>query len=53
MQNLPFIVAGWGVILGGAGLYSVLLLRRLAVARRASLLIRRQAESTPPPDQPA
>jgi hypothetical protein len=33
---LPFVVAGWGVILGGLGLYAVTLLRRLAAARRAA-----------------
>jgi hypothetical protein len=32
---LPFVVAGWGVILGGLALYAVLLVRRLAAARRA------------------
>jgi hypothetical protein len=35
MTDVPFIVAGWGVILGGLGLYAVILLRRLAAARRA------------------
>jgi hypothetical protein len=53
MQDLPFIVAGWGVILGGLGLYAVLLLRRLAAAREDSLRIRREAESASPPDQRA
>ncbi len=31
---LPFVVAGWGVILGGLALYAATLLRRLAAARR-------------------
>lgn len=53
MQNLAFIVAGWGVILGGLAAYAAILLRRLAVAREASLRIRRQAESVAPPDRPA
>jgi hypothetical protein len=53
MQDLPFIVAGWVVILGGLAAYTILLLRRLAVARRTSLRIRRQAESAPSPDRPA
>ncbi len=50
MDDLPFIVAGYGVILGGLAGYAVVLLRRLATARRASLQIRRQAESAPSPD---
>ena len=33
---LPFVLAGWGVILGGLALYAVTLLRRLAAARRAT-----------------
>ena len=52
MQDLPFIVAAYGVILGGLAAYAILLVRRLAAARRASLLIRRQAESAPSPDRP-
>jgi hypothetical protein len=53
MQHVEFIVAGWGVIMGGLALYGVLLLRRLAAARAASLNIRRQAESVTPPDRRA
>ncbi|HEX6474131.1 MAG TPA: hypothetical protein VF114_03475 [Candidatus Limnocylindria bacterium] len=49
MENLGFIVAAYGVILGGLALYAGLLLRRLAAAREASLRIRREAESAPPP----
>jgi hypothetical protein len=54
MENLGFIVAAWGVILGGMALYAGLLLRRLSAARRASLEIRRDAESiiAPPPERP-
>jgi hypothetical protein len=52
MENLGFIVAGWVVILGGLVLYAVLLIRRLGLARRASLEIRRQADSAPAPDRP-
>jgi hypothetical protein len=51
MDDLVFIVAGWGVIIGGLAAYALLLLRRLAVARRISLLIRREAESVPSPDR--
>jgi tRNA A37 N6-isopentenylltransferase MiaA len=55
MENLGFIIAGYGVILGGTALYVGLLLRRLAAARRVSLQIRREAESAAPPapDRPA
>jgi hypothetical protein len=52
MQNLGFIVAGYGVILGGMLLYAVTLLRRLAAARRISLDIRRQAEADASPSDP-
>lgn len=34
MSDLPFVVAGYGVILGGLALYSVALLRRLRRADR-------------------
>jgi hypothetical protein len=53
MQDLAFIVVGWGVILGGLVAYAALLLRRLGAARAASLHIRRQAESIAPPDRRA
>ena len=49
MDDPGFIVAAYGVILGGLALYAGLLLRRLAAARAASLDIRRRAESSPPP----
>ena len=54
MQDLGFIIAAYGVILGGLAVYAGLLLRRLAAAREASLRIRRQDESAPPaPDSRA
>ena len=53
MDDLVFIVAGWGVIIGGLAVYALLLLKRLAQARRISLGIRQQAESAPPSDRPA
>jgi hypothetical protein len=53
MQDLVFVVAGWGVIIGGLAAYAVMLLKRLSLARRISLVIRQQAESAPPPDRPA
>jgi hypothetical protein len=34
MSDVGFIVAGYGVILGGLALYAATLLRRLAAARR-------------------
>lgn len=36
MTDAPFVIAGWGVILGGLALYAATLLRRLAAARRAA-----------------
>jgi hypothetical protein len=36
MSDVGFIVAGYGVILGGLALYAATLLRRLAAARRAA-----------------
>jgi hypothetical protein len=53
MSNVGFVIAAYGVILGGLGLYAATLLRRLRVARGASLRIRREAEAAPPPDRPA
>ncbi len=35
MTDWPFVLAGYGVILGGLALYTALLQRRLAVARCA------------------
>ncbi|MEP6679972.1 MAG: hypothetical protein ABJB65_00695 [Chloroflexota bacterium] len=35
MSDWPFVVAGYGVILGGLALYAALLQRRLAAARRS------------------
>ena len=37
MTDWPFVVAGYGVILGGLALYAAILQRRLAAARRALL----------------
>jgi len=36
MSNAGFVIAGYGVILGGLGLYVAYLLRRLGLARDAS-----------------
>ncbi len=45
MTDLGFIVAGYGVILGGLALYAAVLLRRLRAARQSSLTIRREADA--------
>lgn len=37
MTDWPFVVAGYGVILGGLALYAAILQRRLVAARRALL----------------
>ena len=47
--DIGFIVAGWGVILGGMTLYAVVLLRRLGAARATSLEIRRAADEASQP----
>ena len=44
MSDIGFVIAGYGVILGGAAVYAYGLVRRLHAAREASLQIRRQAE---------
>ena len=45
MTDVGFVIAGYGVILGGIGLYAVLLVRRLRAARAA---ISRQPDTEPP-----
>jgi tRNA A37 N6-isopentenylltransferase MiaA len=45
MTDVGFVIAAYGVILGGLGLYVATLLRRLAAARETSLRIRRQADA--------
>jgi hypothetical protein len=53
LSDVGFVIAAYGVILGGLALYAGLLVRRLRVAREASLRIRREAEAAPPPNRPA
>jgi hypothetical protein len=48
MSNVGFVIAGYGVILGGLALYALTLLRRLGAARERSLRIRQEAEAAPP-----
>lgn len=36
MTNAGFVIAAYGVILGGIGLYAALLARRLRIAREAT-----------------
>ena len=45
MNDLGFIVAGYGVILGGLAIYAITLVRRLRNARAESLRIRHEAEA--------
>ena len=45
MSDVWFVIAGYGVILGGLAGYAIALARRLARARQASLRIRGEAES--------
>jgi hypothetical protein len=44
VSDLWFVIAGYGVILGGLAAYAITLVRRLAHAREASLRIRGEAE---------
>jgi hypothetical protein len=44
VTDAPFVIAGWGVILGGIAVYAVALLSRLRRAREESLRIRHDAE---------
>jgi hypothetical protein len=53
VSDVGFVIAAYGVILGGLGLYTVTLWRRLRASREASLRIRREAEAAPPTDRPA
>jgi len=48
MTDLGFVVAAYGVILGGVAIYALTLVRRLRIAREASLRIRRDADAAPP-----
>ena len=47
MTDAGFVIAAYGVILGGIGLYAALLLRRLRIGGQAELEIRRAAEAAP------
>jgi hypothetical protein len=47
MTDVGYVIAGYGVILGGIVVYVALLLRRLRTARRAL-----RATADPPPDTP-
>jgi hypothetical protein len=53
MSDAGFVIAAYGVILGGIALYAALLARRLDARRDASEGIRHPADVTPPaPDAP-
>lgn len=45
MTDVGYVIAGYGVILGGIVVYVALLLRRLRIAREA---VRLDADSAPP-----
>lgn len=47
MTDIGFIIAAYVVILGGIGLYAATLVRRLRIARQASLEIRRASDPEP------
>jgi hypothetical protein len=47
MIDAGFVIAAYGVILGGIGLYAASLVRRLRIAREA-LRVRDEADSTRP-----
>ena len=50
MRDVAFVVAGYGVILGGLGLYALALARRLRAARRRSGPVSEAASQSLPPD---
>lgn len=51
MTDVGFVIAAYGVILGGIGLYVGFLVRRLKVARETSSRMRRESDAaSPPPD---
>jgi hypothetical protein len=47
VTNVGFVIAAYGVILGGIGVYAVLLVRRLRIARETLLELRRAADAAP------
>ena len=49
MTDVGFVIAGYGVILGGIGLYAAVLVRRLRIARQALLANSETRDATPPP----
>jgi len=53
MTDVGFVIAGYGVILGGAALYAAVLLVRLRSARDESARLSREAEAAQPPDPAA
>jgi hypothetical protein len=47
MSAAGFVIAAYGVILGGLGLYVAYLLRRLGIARDASKRLGRDVDEAP------
>jgi hypothetical protein len=46
MTNVGFVIAAFGVILGGIGVYAALLIRRLRIARDAWLSLSDMPDAT-------
>ena len=49
MTDVGFVIAAYGVILGGIGLYAALLVRRLRIAREALAGIGEAPDAGSPP----
>ena len=49
MTDVAFVIAGYGVILGGIALYAGLLLRRLRIARQQLLANGEAQDAASPP----
>jgi hypothetical protein len=49
MTDVGFVIAGYGVILGGIAVYAALLVRRLRIARNALLANSDTRDATPLP----
>jgi hypothetical protein len=53
MTDVGFVIAAYGVILGGIGLYAAVLVRRLRIAREATAGIDEAPDAgSPPLDRP-
>ena len=52
MTDVGFVIAAYGVILGGIGLYAAVLVRRLRIASEATAGIEAPDAGSPPLDRP-